>query len=208
MKENYFSNINDLIKLIDVLSKNYQISLKKIREEIPNLLALKNDEIKDIKLIFCAIESYLLHQGKLNNNHKNEINVNRGFSLKNKNNSFILTGFQFLAMIDNNTCDSCKKLHNIVFSKNSILLKEYTPPLHIGCRCIFSPITKFDLLTPASDEYIRDLNLNLNKPSFQGDDFLEIFVNYLENESIQLQYKELKLKKEKGIFNFIKSFFK
>jgi SPP1 gp7 family putative phage head morphogenesis protein len=58
--------------------------------------------------------------------------------------SGIVDGYQYSAIMDDRTSDICAGLHNKYFKKG----QEPRPPLHFNCRSVLIPITKFEKFTP------------------------------------------------------------
>ena len=58
--------------------------------------------------------------------------------------STIVNGYQYSAVLDGRTTDICAGLHGKQFAKGT----EPVPPLHFNCRSMLIPITKFEKLKP------------------------------------------------------------
>lgn len=201
-----FKNIKELSDFLNFLKTETNLSFKRIRANFSNLADLSNQDIKDIKVFYSTVESFLIHN---NGSLVNGV-INRGVALNNKltKSSNVVIGFQFLTIIDNRTCDNCKKLHGIIFDKKSPILKDYIPPLHIECRCILSPVTIFEKVKINTDKEILALNIPLSeKPNFKGITSLEIFVNFLDEQNLINEFKEIPLNKNPTIFKSILNYF-
>ena len=51
-------------------------------------------------------------------------------------------GYQFSAILDEDTCEECKFLDGMVIAPNDRAFITYKPPLHPNCRCIWVGIHK------------------------------------------------------------------
>lgn len=73
--------------------------------------------------------------------------------------SQIVAAYQFSAIMDARTSDVCARLDGKIFEKSDFA-DRVTPPLHINCRSILVPITKFEDYKadkPISLEALKDL---------------------------------------------------
>lgn len=60
-------------------------------------------------------------------------------------NSKILIGWQFLAILDKRTTQICQKRHGKIIKKdNDLLYSQYKPPCHWGCRSLLSPVSSYE----------------------------------------------------------------
>ena len=55
----------------------------------------------------------------------------------------IVEAYQFSAILDDRTSDVCESLNGMIFEKGDFV-DRITPPLHINCRSMLVPITKFE----------------------------------------------------------------
>lgn len=58
--------------------------------------------------------------------------------------SGFVIGVQYSAICDDRSCDFCQSHNGESLKIDDPLIKENTPPIHLGCRCIWSPITKIE----------------------------------------------------------------
>jgi SPP1 gp7 family putative phage head morphogenesis protein len=83
--------------------------------------------------------------------------------------SSIVTGVQFLAVMDNRTTPICQSRHRMVLKLDDPLLPNFKPPCHFGCRSLLSPVTIFDKDIKFTD--IKSLqevpNKNFGKKEFK-----------------------------------------
>lgn len=56
----------------------------------------------------------------------------------------MITGFEFVAIVDSRTTDKCLMLNGTIIHKDDPRLHELTPPLHVNCRSQLSPVFVFD----------------------------------------------------------------
>jgi SPP1 gp7 family putative phage head morphogenesis protein len=61
------------------------------------------------------------------------------------NDSGVVTGYQYSAVLDKQTSDICRDLHGKKFPKDT----APTPPMHFNCRSVLIPITKFEEFQPS-----------------------------------------------------------
>ena len=69
--------------------------------------------------------------------------MNKG-RLEQFNESGVVTGYQYSAVLDGLTTPICRGLHNKKFVSGS----EPVPPMHFNCRSLLIPITRFETFTP------------------------------------------------------------
>lgn len=55
---------------------------------------------------------------------------------------FIL-GVQYRAICDDRSCDFCSRHNGEALEIDDLRIQDNTPPIHLGCRCMWSPVTKF-----------------------------------------------------------------
>jgi NAD+--asparagine ADP-ribosyltransferase len=60
-------------------------------------------------------------------------------------NSGMVSGYQYSAIMDDQTSDICRGLHGKKFKVG----EEPIPPMHFNCRSILIPITKFEDFKPS-----------------------------------------------------------
>ena len=75
------------------------------------------------------------------------------------NESGVVTGYQYSAVLDAQTTPICRGLHNKKFAAGT----EPIPPMHFNCRSLLIPITRFESFTPTEkigkqdpDSFIKD----------------------------------------------------
>lgn len=75
------------------------------------------------------------------------------------NETGVVDGFEYSAILDDRTTDICRGLHGKKFAKGT----EPIPPMHFNCRSVLIPITKFEDFTPTEkvgkqsvDSFIED----------------------------------------------------
>jgi len=68
------------------------------------------------------------------------------------NESGVVSGYQYSAILDDRTTDICSSLHGAKFISGS----EPIPPLHFNCRSVLIPITKFEEFTPDKTSTSKD----------------------------------------------------
>ncbi len=59
-------------------------------------------------------------------------------------NGFVV-GLQYYAICDDRSCGFCTGHHGEALKINDPRIKENTPPIHLGCRCGWSPVTKLEV---------------------------------------------------------------
>ena len=60
------------------------------------------------------------------------------------NDSGVVQGYQYSAILDDRTTDICAGLHGKKFRKG----EEPIPPMHFNCRSVLIPITAFEEFAP------------------------------------------------------------
>lgn len=80
--------------------------------------------------------------------------------------SKIVAAYQFSAVLDERTSDVCRHLDGKIFEKGDFA-DRLTPPLHLNCRSILVPITRYEEYSaskPESLEKLRDMGGGLIQP--------------------------------------------
>ena len=76
--------------------------------------------------------------------------------------SGFVIGVQYSAICDSRSCSFCKNHNGESLKIDDPRIKENTPPIHLGCRCIWVPITKLEL----EREKIDFTWSNIKRPNF------------------------------------------
>lgn len=81
------------------------------------------------------------------------------------NQTDIIKGFQFIAVIDKRTTDICRPRHLMILKVGDPrLYTSFRPPCHFGCRSILSPVTIYE----KNIIFTSDLMLDKVPPKFFG----------------------------------------
>lgn len=91
-------------------------------------------------------------------------------------------GYQYSAILDQNTCQTCRGLDGKVLNYAAYKSTSYKPPIHFSCRCLFvaimkdeldpPPITGFDevgLLEPSLSQATQEQIIELGKRAVQDE---------------------------------------
>jgi len=78
--------------------------------------------------------------------------------------SGIVTGYQFSAILDNSTSDICEGLNGKIFANGD----QPIPPLHFNCRSLLIPITKYEKMEPDSKVGRTDIDVFIDENIGKG----------------------------------------
>lgn len=78
--------------------------------------------------------------------------------------SRVVDGYQYSAILDDRTTEICRSLHGKKFKKGT----EPIPPLHFGCRSVLIPITIFEEYTPDTKVGNKDINAFIEENKGKG----------------------------------------
>lgn len=165
--------------------------LKDFQREIRDKILSSDISLKDKKAILSTLKK--THNSFVN---KHVVIVSRMESVSHANNqrleafkkSSIVTGVQFLAVLDNRTTPICQSRHNMVIKLDDPLLPNFTPPCHFGCRSLLSPVTIYDKLEPTKFTKLLDVP---NK-NFSNKEFVPIETNHPNKNYKKLNQKGYK----------------
>ena len=73
-----------------------------------------------------------------------------------------VVGVQYSAVGDDRSCNFCSIHHGEALRLNDLRITDNTPPIHLGCRCIWSPVTKLEV----KKKKFRFKWTNIEKPDF------------------------------------------
>ncbi len=76
--------------------------------------------------------------------------------------SDFVIGVEYSAICDDRSCSFCKSHNGESLKIDDPRIKENTPPIHLGCRCIWVPINKFEI----EEKKINFTWSNIEKPNF------------------------------------------
>ncbi len=71
-------------------------------------------------------------------------------------------GLKYSAICDGRSCDFCRSHNGEVLKIGDLRIKENTPPIHLGCRCMWVPVTKIE----SEKEEIKFHWNDIKKPDF------------------------------------------
>jgi Phage Mu protein F like protein len=127
----------------------FQLSISEIRKWLKNYRLILQDEgaLEEGKIVYDYVKLDKDQIDALVNHWQSMGGLNK------KRTSIIIDPdidemfpyLQFAAIADGRSCDLCSNLNGKIINKKDPRVITFTPPLHIGCRCTFVTVNKYDI---------------------------------------------------------------